>query len=1347
MDSSSSGYSSTSSDSESAVDTTKSLLQASALATKVTSRKPVQAHSSVKGRMKRKIDSGSDNLMALGLKKRDRRTIEEIQRDMKKKRPNSRVSSPAIQSITSDDTEDKKLTSGKKQSFANIVAEQRANGTLSDDPMRTKRRSDSGSSDMYSDDDSDSSSSFDDDDSIVSAKPNDSMSADNASDSSDDEDAIVVEKILDCRKVKRGKEHEKHHGKVKYNAKDCPACTGEMGCEIEEFLVKWKTMGHVHNTWEMATSIMGKKFGDTGKIVKLGQRKMAAYKQRMENYANVFAKLNTEEQEMYNLKWYLREQMRKHYVLVDRIIDSRQLDGDTQYLVKWKFLSYAECTWEAENIVLPSGKIALEKWNERKQCSIVDDEGIIPVDCTSTPENMAKKMSEYELLGVSWMLKAFHDRRTILCADHIAFGSLAQIVALFTLTLDIQKREPSLLVVSPVDVYRITNDLNSIAPKLNIVSYTGSVDERNKIQELEMVHPKDAKRFAIDIVVTSSNVVQQVEPYLKGISWRHICSYATQEDRDLLTTLMSYTAKHRIVLTEIRSTLEEIQSMLMIVAPQEFPNTSSTDLVQKLNSDNSCEIYDKWKQHVLYQSGIATTNTYNILAPMCRLQRETYRSILKTFYKKHVLGHGHHPKKCTPCTVSSSLQQVANHPFLIPGVKDKSSVRGAGTLLNSSGKLVALDKLLTSLKNEGKRVLLVGKDVNMLAILAEYCSSKRFGYQRIDVIMKEQQRANAIERFTKDGSTDFVFLMSSTAAPLQLGPRSIDVLIFYDVEWKGKNDELISAHYKNLNVDLPIYRFVSEDTLEVGIFKRNRDMLNSVLAHRSHGPFLNAEIEHKPTSDDWAPLLRIGAKRLFAASPKSDRVDLSLDILIEDSKTLRRPMVDGIDGLLQAFQCRQDAGGSDDKKFWRAIMPEPEVAKRNERTLTVDTKHKSAGQKRRFSNADIGKSSRPSDAKKRPRRTTPTNRVQTKADITKAIIRGLLRYGRFEDLRATPSKVLPQYISMAGLVNDKCTSYDRIAKVVKIEGSMEEGPEETLNRFGYDIVHKCEQALQKSFQNKHEVSITIDGKELKAQNLMERIYYISKLSKAVENALSMRDLCPNALKDHLTSITDNPSKSAEFKKFKLSHFGLKNVVPWTWAEKDYHWTTANDISLLLGTYIHGFGAWEDLCKDPCLGFSNVKNLPSMRKERMKKRIEYMIKQIDDVLGMPFPGTLHPSTTNRVAKVASRRQSAPKSMKSTPTPNPKNPIKLKMSKVRQTMKKLKCISNWAKGKPPATVADKILKYVIIIGDHIQRVLSESKDDTEQKLWDHVASYIPLTGVHLYHLYRNIQLDYQSQQLPK
>lgn len=115
--------------------------------------------------------------------------------------------------------------------------------------------------------------------------------------------------------------------------------------------------------------------------------------------------------------------------------------------------------------------------------------------------------------------------------------------------------------------------------------------------------------------------------------------------------------------------------------------------------------------------------------------------------------------------------------------------------------MVILDKLLSSMKAQGSRVLIFSQMSRMLDILEDYCLFRQYSssshlltrsgrlltsfieYCRIDGGTAHDDRIAAIDDYNKPGSEKFIFLLTTRAGGLGINLTSADIVVLYDSDW------------------------------------------------------------------------------------------------------------------------------------------------------------------------------------------------------------------------------------------------------------------------------------------------------------------------------------------------------------------------------------------------------------------------------------------------------------------------------------------------------------------------------------------------------------------------------------
>jgi len=79
-----------------------------------------------------------------------------------------------------------------------------------------------------------------------------------------------------------------------------------------------------------------------------------------------------------------------------------------------------------------------------------------------------------------------------------------------------------------------------------------------------------------------------------------------------------------------------------------------------------------------------------------------------------------------PELFDSQLRKVTCHPYLFDGAEPGPPYTTDEHLVQNSGKMIILDKLLASMKEKGSRVLIFSQMSRVLDILEDYCLFRQY---------------------------------------------------------------------------------------------------------------------------------------------------------------------------------------------------------------------------------------------------------------------------------------------------------------------------------------------------------------------------------------------------------------------------------------------------------------------------------------------------------------------------------------------------------------------------------------------------------------------------------------------
>lgn len=138
------------------------------------------------------------------------------------------------------------------------------------------------------------------------------------------------------------------------------------------------------------------------------------------------------------------------------------------------------------------------------------------------------------------------------------------------------------------------------------------------------------------------------------------------------------------------------------------------------------------------------------------------------------------------------------------------------SIVNSSGKMLLLDRLLPALFSRGSKVLIFSQFKTQLDILEDYAKELRdWMVCRIDGNSSQESRRQQIEAFNKDPQHK-IFLLSTRAGGLGINLTSADTVILYDSDWNPQQDLQAQdrAHRIGQKKPVIIYRIATRGTVE-----------------------------------------------------------------------------------------------------------------------------------------------------------------------------------------------------------------------------------------------------------------------------------------------------------------------------------------------------------------------------------------------------------------------------------------------------------------------------------------------------------------------------------------------------
>ncbi|CAH1277583.1 CHD7 [Branchiostoma lanceolatum] len=375
---------------------------------------------------------------------------------------------------------------------------------------------------------------------------------------------------------------------------------------------------------------------------------------------------------------------------------------------------------------------------------------------------------------------------------------------------------------------------------------------RQMIHRYEMFHRDELGNiipgcYKFQSLITTYEVIISDCLELREIPWRAVIIDEAHRLKNrnckLLEGLNILDLEHRVLLTgtPLQNNVEELFSLLNFLEPEqfdseadflsEFGDLKTEDQVSKLQALLKPMMLRRLKEDV--EKNLAPKEETIIEVELTNIQKKYYRAILERNFTFLAKGCGSSSNVPNLMNTMMELRKCCNHPYLIKGAEEKilgeykdqhgeSHGKYLESMVQASGKLVLIDKLLPKLRAGRHKVLIFSQMVRCLDILEDYLVQNVYPYERIDGRVRGNLRQAAIDRFSKPDSDRFVFLLCTRAGGLGINLTAADTVIIFDSDWNPQNDLQAQArcHRIGQSKSVKVYRLLTRATYERDMFDR-----------------------------------------------------------------------------------------------------------------------------------------------------------------------------------------------------------------------------------------------------------------------------------------------------------------------------------------------------------------------------------------------------------------------------------------------------------------------------------------------------------------------------------------------
>ena len=457
---------------------------------------------------------------------------------------------------------------------------------------------------------------------------------------------------------------------------------------------------------------------------------------------------------------------------------------------------------------------------------------------------------------------------------------------------------PHLIVVPKSTLSNWMAELKRWAPGLSAVRFHGTKDEREEIARDVLCPGQHDEDRSWNVCVTTYEVCNMDRNVLNKFAWSYLiideAHRLKNEASTFSRTIRTFETRYRLLLTgtPLQNNLHELWALLNFLVPDVFASAEQFDDWFNLDIDDADEKNKLISQlhkilrpfmlrrlKVDVEKSLPPKHETILFTGMSKMQKKLYKDILMRDLGV-LQGKAGASGRTAVLNIVMQLRKCAGHPYLFPGVEDRTLPPLGEHLVENCGKLVLLDKLLVRLKELGHRVLLFTQMTRILDILEDYLVMRGFKYCRIDGNTSYEDREERINSYNAPESEMFLFLLSTRAGGLGINLQTADTVVLYDSDWNPQADLQAQdrAHRIGQKKEVQIFRLVTEHTIEEKIVERAQQKLKLDAMVVQSGRLKEKD---KLSSSDLIEAVRFGADKVFKSKDSeitSDDIDMILAV-------------------------------------------------------------------------------------------------------------------------------------------------------------------------------------------------------------------------------------------------------------------------------------------------------------------------------------------------------------------------------------------------------------------------------------------------------------------------------------
>ncbi|CAL5219362.1 g1181 [Coccomyxa viridis] len=497
-------------------------------------------------------------------------------------------------------------------------------------------------------------------------------------------------------------------------------------------------------------------------------------------------------------------------------------------------------------------------------------------------------MREYQMQGLNWLIHLYDNGINGILADEMGLGKTLQTISLLGYLHEYRGiHGPHMVIVPKSTLHNWINEFRKWCPVIRAVKFHGTQEERMYQKEQVCAIGK------FDVVVTSYEMVIKEKNHFKKFHWRYIIideAHRIKNENSILSRVVrTFKTNYRLLITgtPLQNNLHELWALLNFLLPEIFSSAekfdewfnvqdkdSEAEVVSQLHKVLRPFLLRRLKSDV--EKGLPPKKETILKIGMSEMQKKYYAALLQ----KDIEAVNGGADRSRLLNIVMQLRKCCNHPYLFQGAEPGPPFTTGDHLIENSGKLVLLDKLLPKLQSRNSRVLIFSQMTRLLDILEDYCLYRGFKYCRIDGNTSGEDRELQIDGFNAEGSDKFIFLLSTRAGGLGINLYTADIVVIFDSDWNPQMDlqAMDRAHRIGQKKEVNVFRFCVENSIEEKVIEKAYKKLRLDALVIQQGRL--TENTKSVNKDDLLAMVRYGAEMVFS-SEAANITDEDIDAIIQ----------------------------------------------------------------------------------------------------------------------------------------------------------------------------------------------------------------------------------------------------------------------------------------------------------------------------------------------------------------------------------------------------------------------------------------------------------------------------------